>query len=204
MIVSTSLAVTSEIFRRSGKGGKDQNCTSWGRTIFFQIDGTLLHTHTSIIDFQTNMIRSKTIVFIATCCAWFVASSLNAAMMAAGTILSVSTESSISSQDPVDRIFAVKINEDVAVKGTVLLRAGTKAFGKVQTSRANPRKSEPLSLELTWISVNGRNVAVKTDAVQPAFPVTTGQQARYRHTAATLILSPGTKFQFRLAQAVTW
>jgi len=150
------------------------------------------------------MIRNKIIVFIATCCACFVASSLNAAMIPAGTILSVSTASSISSQDPVGRTFAAKINEDVAVKGTVLLRAGTKAFGKIQTSRANPLKSEPLSLELTWISVNGRNVAVKTDAVQPAFPVTTGRQARYGHTAGTLPLSPGTKMQFRLAQAVTW
>ena len=150
------------------------------------------------------MIRNKTVVFIATCCAWFVASSLNAAMIPAGTILRVSTESSISSQDPVDRIFAVKITEDVAVKRTVLLRAGTKAFGKVQTSRANPHNSEPLSLELTWISVDGRNVAVKTDAVQPAFPGTTEQQARYRHTADTSVLSAGTTFQFRLAQAVTW
>ena len=132
------------------------------------------------------------------------ASSLTAAMIPAGTIISVSTESSISSQDPVGRTFAAKINEDVAIKRTVILRAGIKAFGKIQSSRANPRKSEPLSLELTWLSVDGRNVPVKTDAVQPAFPVMTGQQARYRHTAGTSVLSPGTKFRFRLAQAVTW
>ena len=169
--------------------------------LFSQSALSLLHTH---IDLRTNMIRNKTILFIATCCAWFVASYLNAAMLPAGTILSVSTESSISSQDPVGRTFEAKIIEDVAVNRTVLLRAGTKAFGKIQTSPVNPRKSEPLSLELTWISVNGRNVAVKTDAVQPAFPVTTGQQTRYRHTAGTSVLSPGTKFRFRLAQAVTW
>jgi len=29
MIVITSLGVTSKTFRRSEKGGKDQNCTSW-------------------------------------------------------------------------------------------------------------------------------------------------------------------------------
>ena len=132
------------------------------------------------------------------------ASALTAAMIPAGTIISVSTESSISSQDPVGRTFAAKINEDVAIKRTVLLRAGIKAFGKIQSSRANPRKSEPLSLELTWISVDGRTVAVKTEAVEPAFPVTTGQQTRYRRTAGTSVLSPGTKFRFRLAQAVTW
>ena len=150
------------------------------------------------------MIRKKTIVFIATCCACFVASCLTAAIIPAGTIISVSTESSISSQDPVGRTFAAKINEDVAVKRTVLFRAGTMAFGKIQTSRANPSKSEPLTLELTWISVDGRNVAVKTDAIQPAFPVATEQYARYGHTAVTSVLSPGTKFRFRLAQAVTW
>jgi hypothetical protein len=125
-------------------------------------------------------------------------------MIPAGTIISVSIESSISSQDPVGRTFAAKINEDVAIKRTVLLRAGIMALGKIQSSRADPRKSEPLSLELTWLSVDGRNVPVKTDAVQPAFPVMTGQQARYRHTAGTSVLSPGTKFRFRLAQAVTW
>jgi hypothetical protein len=33
----TSLGVTSKSFRRSGKGGKHQNCTSWARQSF-QID----------------------------------------------------------------------------------------------------------------------------------------------------------------------
>jgi hypothetical protein len=83
-------------------------------------------------------------------------------MIPAGTIISVSTESSISLQDPVGRTFAAKLNEDVAVKGTVLLRAGTKAFGKIQTSRANPRKSEPLSLQLTRVA--GKKVS--QDSVQ--------------------------------------
>ena len=148
------------------------------------------------------MIRYKFVTVIAIVCACFVASSLSAATIPAGTTLNVSTASSISSQDPVGRTSAAHLDRDVAVKGTVLLRAGTKMFGKIKSSRANPRKNEPLSLELTAISVNGRSVTVKTDAVQPGVPVTTARQARYGHTAGTLTVTPGTKLQFRLALAV--
>jgi hypothetical protein len=145
------------------------------------------------------MIRNKFIGFIATCCACFAAASLNAATIPAGTTLNMRTVSSISSQDPVGRNFAAQIDQDVAVKGQVLLKAGTKAFGKIKSSRANTRKSEPLTLELTSISVNGRNVAVKTNSVQPGSPTRTARQARYGHTAGTLTVTPGTKMQFQLA-----
>jgi hypothetical protein len=151
---------------------------------------------------QTNMIRYKFIKVIAITCACVAVSSLNAATVPTGTTLTVSTASSISSQDPVGRTFAAKLDQDVTVNGSVLLKAGTKAFGKITASRANPRKNEPLGLELTTISVNGRSVTVKTDAVQPGVPVTTGRQARYGHTAGTLTVTPGTKLQFRLARAV--
>jgi hypothetical protein len=136
-------------------------------------------------------------------CVCFAASSLDAATIPAGTTLAVQTVSSISSNDPVGRTFAAKIDQDVGVKGNVLLKAGTKVFGKIKTSRANPRKSEPLTLELTSISVNGRNLAVKTNSVQPGSSPKTARQARYGHTAGTLLVSPGTKMQFQLAQAVT-
>jgi predicted acyltransferase (DUF342 family) len=145
------------------------------------------------------MIREKFITVITIVCACFVASTLNAATIPAGTVLDVKTASSISSQDPAGRSFAAKVDQDVAVKGAVVLKAGTKAFGKIKSSRANPRKSEPLTLELTSISVNGRNVAVKTNSVQPGNPPRTGRQARYGHTAGTLTVTPGTKMQFQLA-----
>jgi predicted acyltransferase (DUF342 family) len=149
------------------------------------------------------MIRNKFNAVIAITCGCLVASSLRAATIHAGTTLIVSTLSSISSQDPVGRTFAAQIDQNVAVKGTVLLKAGTKAFGKIKSSRANPRKSEPLTLELTSISVNGRNVAVKTNSVQPGSPTRTARQAQYGHTAGTLVISPGTKMQFQLLQAAT-
>jgi hypothetical protein len=145
------------------------------------------------------MIRKKFITVITIVCACFAASTLNAATIPAGTVLDVKTASSISSQDPTGRSFAAQLDQDVAVKGQVLLKAKTQAFGKIKSSRANPRKSEPLTLELTSISVNGRNVSVKTNSVQPGNPPRSGRQARYGHTVGTLTVTPGTKMQFQLA-----
>ena len=149
------------------------------------------------------MIPNKSIALIAIICACFTASSLNAATIPAGTTLTVSTASSVSSQDPVGRTFAAQLDQDVSVKGNVLLKAGTKAFGKIRSSRANPRKNEPLTVELTSVSVNGRNVAVKTNSVQPGSSPRTARQAHYGHTAGTLVVNPGTKMQFQLIQSVT-
>ena len=145
------------------------------------------------------MIRKKFITVITIVCVCCAASLLNATTIPAGTTLAVQTASSISSQDPVGRSFAAKIDQDVVVKGTVVLKAGTKAFGKIKSSRANPRKSEPLTLELTSVSVNGRNVTIKTNSVQPESPTRTARQAQYGHTAGTLTVTPGTKMQFQLA-----
>jgi hypothetical protein len=144
-----------------------------------------------------NVTKKIFILIAITSCAW-IASSI-AATIPAGTTLAVQTVSSVSSQDPVGRNFAAQLDQDVTVKGQVLLKAKTQAFGKIKSSRANPRKSEPLTLELTSISVNGRNVSVKTNTVQPGSPPRTGRQAQYGHTAGKLTITPGTKVQFQLA-----
>ena len=126
-----------------------------------------------------------------------------AATIPAGTTLTVTTVSPITSKDVAGRSFEAKIARDVSIKGNVVLKAGTKAFGKIKSSRYNPRKNEPLTVELTSVSVNGRNVAVKTNSVEPSSPVRTARQARYGHTAGTLTVTPGTKMQFQLLQPVT-
>jgi hypothetical protein len=84
------------------------------------------------------------------------------------------------------------------------LKAGTKAFGKVTASRANPRKSGPLSVELNLIELNGRRIQVKTSNVQPSSPPQTARQAHYGHTAGTTVVNPQTRLQFQLLQAVTF
>src|SRR5213595_2589336 len=146
---------------------------------------------------------NKYIVSIAIVCASFAVPCLNATTIPAGTTLRISTVSLITSQDAVRSSFEAKIAQDVSVKGHVLLKAGTKAFGKVSSSRRNPRRSEPLAVELTSVSMNGRKVALKTSPVAPHGPPQTARQAHYGHTAGTTVVNPQTLLQFQLLQPVS-
>jgi hypothetical protein len=146
---------------------------------------------------------TKTSSVIAAICVCIAAASANAATIPAGTTITVSTVSLITSQNAVGSTFEAKIAQNVSVKGGVGLKAGTKAFGKVSSSRRNPRKSEPLSVELTFVEVNGRRVPVKTNTVEPHGPPQTARQAHYGHTAGTTVVNPKTTLQFQLLQAVT-
>jgi hypothetical protein len=146
---------------------------------------------------------NKSIPIIAIICGCIAVSSASGGTIPAGTTIPVSTVSLITSQDAVGSSFEAKIAQDVSVKGDVLLKAGTKAFGKVRSSRRNPRKSEPLSVELTSVSVNGRNVTVKTNSMEPHGPPQTARQAHYGHTAGTTVVNPKTLLHFQLLQPVT-
>ena len=138
-------------------------------------------------------------------CAWIAAAQSSfSATIPAGTTLTVRTVSLISSQTVAGRSFEAKIAQDVSVKGSVVVKAGTKAFGKITSSRANPRKSGPLTVELASIDVNGRRIPVKTGNIEPHGPPQTARQAQYGHTAGTTVVNPGTRLQFQLLQAVTF
>ena len=149
------------------------------------------------------MKQTKIISVIAVICGCIAVSSTNAATLPAGTTITASSVSQFSSRGAVGKTFEAKLAQDVSIKGHVVLKAGTKTFGKIATSRSNPHKNNPLTVELTSVSVNGRNVPVKTNAFQPGSPTVTGRQAQYGHTAGTLTVTAGTKMQFRLARAVT-
>jgi hypothetical protein len=158
---------------------------------------------TSTNNLGENMNQAKIIAVISVICAFVAASSLHAATIPAGTTLTVSTVSQFSSQTVVGRTFEAKLAQDVSSNGRVLLKAGSKAFGKIATSRYNPRKNEPLTVQLTSVSMNGRNVPVKTNAFQPGSSPVTARQAHYGHTGGTLVVNPGTLMQFQLLQPVT-
>jgi hypothetical protein len=141
--------------------------------------------------------------FIIIYLASFTLGALNGATIPAGTTVTVSTVSLISSQTVAGRSFEAKVAKNVSVKGSVVLKAGTKTFGKITSSRANPRKSGPLVVELASIEVNGRKIPVKTNDIQPAGPPQTARQAQYGHTAGTTVVNPGTTLHFQLLQPVT-
>jgi hypothetical protein len=147
------------------------------------------------------LIRSSSVIAVISGC--IAVSSANAATIPAGTTIPVTTVSLITSQDAVGNSFEAKIAQDVSMKGSVLLKAGTKAFGKVRSSRRNPRKSEPLSVELASVEVNARRIPVKTNTVEPHGPPQTARQAVYGHTAGTTVVNPKTLLHFQLLQPVT-
>src|SRR5262249_17278947 len=153
--------------------------------------------------FTILMKQTKLISVIFVVCACVVASSGNAATIPAGTTITVSAVSSFSSKTPPGRTFEGKLAQDVSVNGRVVLKTGSKAFGKIASSRHNPRRNEPLTVELTSISVNGRKCWVKTDASQHGHHSMTGRQARHGFTAGTLVITPGTLMQFQLLQPAT-
>ena len=149
------------------------------------------------------MIRDKFIAFIAVACAFFATSSLNAATIPAGTTITVRTLSSISSTDRVGRTFGAQIDQDVAVNGKALLKAGTKAILRIQSSQAIRRSSKPLTLNLASISVNGRDLAVKTNSFEPGSPKTVHGKRAGQISVGPFVVQHGSKMQFQLAEAVT-
>ena len=149
------------------------------------------------------MIRDKFIAFIAVACASFATSSLNAATIPAGTTLTVRTLSSISSTDRVGRTFKAQIDQGIAVNGKALLKAGTKAILRIQSSQAIPRGSKPLTLDLTSISVNGRDVAVKTNSFEPGSPKTVRGKRAGQISIGPFVVPPKSMMQFQLTEAVT-
>jgi len=133
--------------------------------------------------------------------AW-VASSF-AATIPAGTTLVVRTLNTIQSTDRVGRTFAAQLDQDVAVNGKVVLRAGTKLHGKIESSQANPFRSGPLVLNLTDVSVNGHTVPIKTVSGFQVQNLAMRGGARARGITVGPFVAPhGLRMQFRLAQPV--
>jgi hypothetical protein len=124
-----------------------------------------------------------------------------AATIPAGTTLVVRTLNTIHSTDRVGRTFSAQLDQDVAVNGKAVLRAGTKFSGKIEASQANPRNSQPLTLNLTAVSVNGRTIPIKTVSGFQLENTAKVGRARTRGISVGPFVAPhGTKLEFRLAQ----
>jgi hypothetical protein len=141
----------------------------------------------------------KTLVLLAISSVWFAAHSFFAATIPAGTTLVVRTLETIHSNDRVGRTFTARLDQDVAVNGKAVLRAGTKVRGRIEVSQRNPHDSRPLTLNLTDVSVNGQTIPIKT---------VSGFQVKNKAIGARpggisvgpFITPHGTRMEFRLAQ----
>jgi hypothetical protein len=144
----------------------------------------------------------KTFILIAIAnCAW-IASSFTATVPA-GTTLVVRTLNTIYSTDRVGRTFNAQLDQDVTANGKVVLPKGTKVVGDIEASQANPRNSQPLTLNITEISVNGRTIPIKTSGGVVIQNTAKVGRARARGiTVGPYLVSHGTRMEFRLAQPV--
>ena len=142
----------------------------------------------------------KTFVLIAIASCVWIATSF-AATIPAGTTLVVRTLNTIHSNDRVGRTFTAQLDQGVVANGKVVLQAGTKFHGKIEASQANPRNSQPLTLNLIDVSVNGRTIPIKTVSGFQVENIAKRGAARARGISVWPFVAPhGTKMEFRLAQ----
>jgi hypothetical protein len=94
--------------------------------------------------------------------AWLVPQDSPAATAPAGTVLIVRTLNAVASTDTVGTRFAAQLSNNVAVNGKVILPAGTRVSGKIETSRRTVSSSQRLTVNLTDVQIGGRAVPIKT------------------------------------------
>jgi hypothetical protein len=145
----------------------------------------------------------KTFVLIAIASCGWIATSF-AATIPAGTTLVVRTVNTIHSTDRVGRTFTAQLDQDVTTNGKAVLPKGTKFHGKIEASQANPRNSQPLTLNLIDVSVNGRTIPIKTVSGFQLENTAKVGRAKTRGISVGPFVAPhGTQMQFRLAQPLS-
>ena len=138
----------------------------------------------------------KKIFILAIISSWALASLSFAATIPAGTTLVVRTLNSVSSQDKRGKTFRAKLDQDVAVKRNVLLKAGTKVSGRVEST-------SPFTLNLVNLSADGKTIRIQTmQGVQPQMNPRTAQGARHGLSGGNFTVNAGTTMEFQLAQPV--
>jgi hypothetical protein len=94
--------------------------------------------------------------------AWLVPQDSPAATVPVGTILIIQTLDAVSSTDLPGTRFSAQLANSVAVNGKVILPAGTRLSGKIETSRRVVSSSQRLTVNLTDVQVGGRATSIKT------------------------------------------
>jgi hypothetical protein len=139
-------------------------------------------------------------------CFWILGQAVAlAATIPAGSTIVVTLVGPLSTHERPGRTFETKLAADLKAGGKTVAPAGTIIFGVVEKSRnamGVRSTSEPLTLNLKSIAINGQRVPIKTTgAVSPE--TLSGFTARHKTsgvTAGKSILERGTKLEFRLAE----
>ena len=118
-----------------------------------------------------------------------------------GTTLVVRTLQGISSGDMAGTSVRMQLDNDIVVKGTVALSAGTKISGRVESSKRGLTRDQKFTVNITEAQVHGRTVPIKTTgAVELQNPFARTTQRGVQVSKYSYQVPAGTKIQFRLAQ----
>ena len=148
---------------------------------------------------QTKTMRTKILLLLLSAC--LVPSWSFAATIPAGTTLLVRTNETVSSNDPVGKTFSAQLANDVVVAGKVVLRAGSKAVGRVDSSRRFAYM--PVILNVTQIAGKRGLVPVKTiDGFRTDSTFFKTRRDISVGRGGYFQIPTGTLMQFRLAQSV--
>ena len=135
--------------------------------------------------------------------AWLVPQDSPAATVPAGTSLIVQTLEAVSSTDSPGTRFAAQLANNVAVNGKVVLPAGTKVSGKIETSKRMMSSSQRLTVNLTEVQVAGRTVPIKTTGARPLsneYKTKRGIEV----SRAAYTVPAGKRIEFQLAQPLNF
>lgn len=126
-----------------------------------------------------------------------------AATVPAGTTLIVQTLEAVTSTDTPGTRFAAQLANNVAVKGKVILPAGTKVSGKIATSRRTVSSTERLTVDLIDVQAGGRTVPVKTTGARL---LTNDYQTRNDRgiSRGAYKVNVGKRIEFQLAQPLNF
>ena|SRR5450432_2871401 len=129
--------------------------------------------------------------------AWITLGQSNAATIPAGAILVVRTLQPISSGDTRGKQFLTQLETNVTVNGKVILPAGTKVSGKVETSKRMTMSPHPLTVNLTDVHFGGRTVPIKTTGACQLENFKTARGVPI--SGHSYVVASGRKMEFRLA-----
>jgi hypothetical protein len=105
-------------------------------------------------------------------CALLMPLGARAATVPGGAALWVRTLDEVSSSDKAGKQFAGRLDSDLVVKGKRVAPAGTKVYGRVESSRSAGRAfgQSKLALSLTQIVIGGRPVTIATGNYEESGP----------------------------------
>jgi hypothetical protein len=127
----------------------------------------------------------------------------SAATIPSGAILQLRTTNSISSRDHAGKRFYGTLINNVSVNGNVVLPAGTKVTGAIESPRvAIGSTTRPMTLKLTEVSVRGHTVLISTHVFEAEAAGIYGRRGT-RVSGNNFVFPPGTVLQFALNRAVS-